>query len=325
MNTKKHIRLWITLVGIFVFVGAHAKADTFGSGANSFTIDFVNIGNPGNGNDAAFDNTPPGFSSPFGGVTYDYRMGVTEVPQDWITKATNSGLTNVTAGRWTDIQPAANITWYEAAAFVNWMNTSTGHPAAYDLNWTGADWTMNLWSSGQAWQAGGENLYRHKDAFYFLPSEDEWYKAAFHKNDGVTANYWDYATGSDSIPTAVVNGTGAGTAVYNAVTSSPADVDNNGGLSPYGTRGQNGNVWEWQESALSAPNDSSSEDRAIRGGRFDLPDAILRSSYRGPVDPSYSDDSLGFRVASVPEPSSVILMLGSGWIWLLKRCRKPVR
>jgi hypothetical protein len=43
---------------------------------------------------------------------------------------------------------------------------------------------LTLWSSAQAWQVGGQNLYRHKDAYYFLPSEDEWYKAAFHKNDG---------------------------------------------------------------------------------------------------------------------------------------------
>lgn len=29
------------------------------------------------------------------------------------------------------------------------------------------------------------NLYRHKKAVYFLPSDDEWDKAAYHKNDGV--------------------------------------------------------------------------------------------------------------------------------------------
>jgi len=51
--------------------------------------------------------------------------------------------------------------------------------------------------------SGGENLYRHKDAYYFLPSENEWSKAAYHQNDGVTANYRDYATGNNTIPTAV--------------------------------------------------------------------------------------------------------------------------
>jgi hypothetical protein len=45
------------------------------------------------------------------------------------------------------------------------------HQAAYQLH--ASNTTMTLWSSAQAWQAGGENMYRHKDAYYFLPSEDE--------------------------------------------------------------------------------------------------------------------------------------------------------
>ena len=297
-----------------------ARADTFGSGANTFTIDFVDIGNPGNGDDLGAGGGS--YSSPYGGVAYTYRMGVTEVPQDWITKATNLGMTNVTAGAWTGSQPAANMTWYEAAAFVNWLNTSTGHQAAYDLTYSGG-WSMTLWSSAQAWQAGGENLYRHKDAYYFLPSEDEWYKAAYHKNDGVTANYWDYATGSNTIPTAVASGTGAGTVVYNiGATNVPATVDNNGGLSPYGTRGQNGNVYEWQESAFTAPNDSSSEDRAVRGGVWGFDESFLRSPHRSNHAATFSNDFFGFRVASVPEPSSAMLIIGSGLMLLARRRRE---
>ena len=203
-----------------------AHADTFGSGGNAFTIDFVPIGNSGNADDAGAGGGL--YSSPYGGVPYVYNMGVTEVSQDWITKATNLGMTNVTAGAWAGNQPAANMTWFEAAAFVNFLNTSTGHQAAYQLDV--GNTTLTVWTSGQAWQAGGENLYRHKDAYYFLPSEDEWYKAAYHKNDGVTANYWDYATGSNAIPTAVASGTGAGTAVYNGQPG-PVDVNNEGGLS----------------------------------------------------------------------------------------------
>ncbi len=38
-----------------------------------------------------------------------------------------------------------------------------------------------------------------------LPSEDEWYKAAYHYNDGVTGNYYDYPTSSDSVPGYVNN------------------------------------------------------------------------------------------------------------------------
>jgi formylglycine-generating enzyme len=205
---------------------------------------------------------------------------------------------------------------------VNWLNTSTGHQAAYQL--TGVT-ELTLWAAGDAWDndpgAGVDlNLYRHKDAYYFLPSEDEWYKAAYHQNDGVTANYWDYGTGSNSIPTAVASGTGAGTAVYTGQ-ADPADVNLAGGLSPYGTMGQNGNAWEWHESAFDGSNNSSSELRAFRGGVWDFTEIGLRSSFRVSFDPTGSINSVGFRVASVPEPSAAMLMLGPGLMWLVRRRR----
>jgi hypothetical protein len=301
-------RVTAALVALF---NTNTHADTFGIGANAFTIDFVTIGNPGNLDDAGAGGGI--YSSPYGGVSYTYRMGTFEISQNAITTATASGLLNVTAGPWTGNQPATNMTWYEAAAFVNWLNTSSGHQAAYNLNGTAT--TLTLWSSAEAWQAGGENLYRHRDAYYFLPSEDEWYKTAYHKNDGVTANYWDFATGSNNMPTEVASGTGAGTAVYALVTSSPAAVNNNGGLSSYGTRGQNGNVFEWNESASDAPNDASSENRTLRGGAFVESGPGMRSSFRLSDDPAHSLNFIGFRVASVPEPSVAILLLGSGLLF----------
>ncbi len=309
-------KLKYTLAGVLALTVMPTRADTFGSGVNQFNIDFVNIGNAGNANDAGAGGGL--YSSPYGGVSYNYRMGVTEAAQDWITKATNLGLTNVTAGAWTGNQPAANITWFHAAAFVNFLNTSTGHQAAYQLD-AGAT-TLTLWSSAQAWQAGGENLYRHKDAFYFLPNENEWYKSAFHQNDGVTANYWDYATASNSAPTAVVSGTGAGTAVFNNVTTFPATVDNNGGLSAYGTRGQGGNVWEWQESAFDGVNDSPSENRAYRDGSWVSPEIGMRSTERLSITSGEYLD-VGFRVASVvPEPASTVLLFcGASLIGLRRR------
>lgn len=309
MKTKTSHKLGITLTGALALIVSPADADSFGTTGNQFTIDFVNIGNAGNPNDAALDNTYPDYSSPYGGVGYDYRMGTYEISQDAITKATASGLANVVAGAHTAAKPAANMTWYEAAAFVNWLNTSTGHQMAYDLTFSGS-WSMTLWSSAQAWQLDGQNLYRHKDAYYFLPSENEWYKAAYHKNDGVTANYWDYATGSNDAPTGVGGGTGAGTAVYDGQSAGPASVNNCGGLSAYGTMGQNGNVFDLLESAVSAPNDSPTEIRTRRGGPWvNYSESSLRSSIRYGFGPTDSSVDTGFRVASVaPEPSSLALL-----------------
>ena len=328
MNNIHCMKLGITLAGVLALIGVSAKADTFGTTGNEFTIDFVGIGNAGNGDDLGAGGGL--YSSPYGGVGYDYRMGTYEISQDQIEKATSSGLLHVLAGQHTGAEPAADMFWYEAAAFVNWLNTSTGHQAAYNMNFNAGSWTMTLWSSGDAWQLDGENLYRHKDAYYFLPSEDEWYKAAYHQNDGVTANYWDYATGSNTIPTQeLTGGTTPGSAVYNGPgggsPADPADVNLAGGLSPYGTMGQNGNVWEWQESAVNAPNDSSTESRAFRGGSWLRTEDILRSSNRAGAIPgagsSFGD--VGFRVASAPEPTAIMLMIGPGLTWLARRRRRP--
>jgi formylglycine-generating enzyme required for sulfatase activity len=288
------------LTAFTLSIQSSAQADTFGTSGNEFTIDFVNIGNAGN----AADTTT------YGAVPYEYRMGNYEISQNDITKATASGMTGVTAGPWTGNQPAANITWYEAAAFVNFLNTSTGKTAAYNLTLSNSTWSMTLWSSEQAWTAGGTNLYRNKDTSYFLPSENEWYKAAYYNPAG--SNYFLYPTASSTAPTPVASGTNAGTAVYNGG-ANPATVPLSGGLSPYGTMGQGGNVFEWNESAFDGTNSSASQARVYRGGSFIDGAPNLLSSARFGLDPAGEITTYGFRVAGitpVPEPSTYFAALG---------------
>lgn len=301
------------------------SVDTFGSGANTFTIDFVNIGDTGN----AADTTG------YGDVAYQYRMGTYEISQDVIERATASGMANVTGGGWVNNQPAADISWYEAAAFVNWLNTSTGKQQAYDLTFSNGSWSMSLWRSAQAWQLGGENLYRNKDAHYFLPNENEWYKAAYYNPD--ESNYFLYPTASSTVPNRVVSGTDTGTAVYDqSYEVGTAGVDVAGGLSPFGTMGQGGNVYEWMETAYDGNNSDSSESRAIRGGNWNHNDSVLSSAYRTdmadygvtPSDMGGVGLNVGFRVSSVPllsipEPSTfALLLLGAGTVYAWKRRRR---
>ena len=301
----------VLFAAVTLSIQPSAQADTWGGGTtNEFTIDFVDIGNTGNVAD----------TTTYGSVPYEYRTGKNEISQLQITKATQIGMANVSAGAWTESQPAANITWYEAAAFVNFLNTNSGKTAAYNLTFT-TNWSMAVWSSEQVWTAGGTNLYRNKDAFYFLPSENEWYKAAYYNAAGT--NYFLYPTASNEAPTPVASGTNAGMAVYSSVGSVPAIVDSAGGLSPYGTMGQGGNIFEWNESAFDGSNSSSSERRVTRGGNWVSPPSSLRTSYRNNLDPTFESGSIGFRVASVPEPSTYALlaMAGAGALWMAKRRR----
>ena len=323
MKTNLAHKLGITLAGVLALTITSAHADSFGSGDNAFTIDFVNIGNAGNADDAGAGGGI--YSTPFGGVPYQYRMGTYEISQDAITKATAGGLASVVAGAHTGNEPAANMTWFEAAAFVNWLNDQRT-PGLKAYNLTGVT-SLTPWACGDAWQAGGENLYRHKDAYYFLPSEDEWYNVAYHQNTGVNADYWDYATGSNSAPTQeLTGGTTPGSAVYAGVEAGtpadPADVNLAGGLSPYGTMGQNGTVWEWTESASDGINNSVDEGRTDRGGLWVSTEGNMNSSDRGSTPAAFSINSTGFRVASVPEPSSTVLMISASLLALARRRRR---
>ena len=293
------------------------QADTFGGGTtNEFTVDFVSISQTNN----AADTTG------YGAVPYNYRVGTYEISQLQITKATQVGMANVSAGAWTNNQPAANLSWYEAAAFVNFLNTNSGKTAAYNLTFT-TNWSMAPWSSEQAWTAGGTNLYRNKDAYYFLPSENEWYKAAYYNAAGT--NYFLYPTAGNTAPVPVASGTNVGAAVYDQpYEQGPADVNSAGGLSLYGTMGQGGNAMEWMETAADGTNNSPTEVRTIRGGDWATPELFLVSSgdlARGQSDPYLESNGMGFRVASIPEPSTyALLLLGAGAVYAWKRRKRSL-
>jgi formylglycine-generating enzyme required for sulfatase activity len=76
--------------------------------------------------------------------------------------------------------------------------------------------------------------------------------------------------------------------------------------------GQGGNVFEWNESAFDGTNSSSSERRALRGGSWGDVTFGLVSLNRDSLDPERQFDFVGFRVASVPEPSTYVLIALAG-------------
>jgi len=259
-------------------------------------------------------------------VGYTYRIGTYDISQNQIDKATASGLQNVVAGAWSGDQPAANMTWYESAAFVNWLNVSKGFQPAYNLTWSGSTWSMALWTVTDAGY-DANNLYRNSLAKYFLPSENEFFKAAYGKSNG--SGYYLYPTASDTAPIAVASGTGPYTAVYNQIphlSAAPASVYQAGGLSSYGTMGQGGNVWGWQESAFSGSNADATANRVIRGASVEDEADFLQSTYRSNLTPYFEETGIGFRVASVdissiPEPSTYALF-GIGAIGMLMVMRR---
>jgi formylglycine-generating enzyme required for sulfatase activity len=307
------MRFWSGLTAIaacLVFVSA-ASADIFGTGDDQITIEFVTISGSSNP------------TSGYGIVNNDYRMGVYEITNaQWSTFKAEYGL--VTGSPYeaynadpyytgADV-PTNYVSWYEAAQFVNWLNTSTGHQAAYKFTGTQgtSDYTFATWSAAEA---AGTNLYRHKDAYYFLPTEDEWVKAAYWNG----TNLQTYATTDDSVPVAGIDSNYAQSSPYTgpwAVGSCSEELN--------GTHDMMGNVWEWMESPWIETTNGSWIP-GFRGGSFATVLGALESSAHSYGPPQYEASHLGFRVASstaVPEPGSLIIWACGGLGALLLRRRR---
>lgn len=208
-------------------------------------------------------------------------------------------------------RPANFVSYWDAARFVNWLSNGQGNgdteTGAYTLNgYTGED---------------GRWIQRNAGADWYLPGEDEWYKAAYYdagRNGTGSPGYWEYATKSDAAPANDVLSTDPGNNANYYINSysiggphwrtSVGELENS--ASAYGTFDQNGNVHEWNE---GIPYQSvGSASRGLRGGSFEHSDhgLDLRASNRNGYGPANGHAYLGFRVAQVPEPSSIIVLAG---------------
>jgi len=200
------------------------------------------------------------------------------------------------ASDWAD-RPVNYVSWGDAARFANWLHN--GQPTgAQDLNTTedGSYYLNGVMQSGLLLA-----VVREPDATWVIPSHDEWYKAAYHHNDGVTGNYYDYPTSSNSVPSNDLldpdpgnnanfwdSSSTIGPPYYTTVIG---DFENS--ESPYETFDQGGNVAEWTEGVYSPY-------RVQRGGAFSSHSSALRATDVGGSSPIDEGEHFGFRVARLP-------------------------
>jgi hypothetical protein len=220
-------------------------------------------------------------------------------------------------------RPITYVSWFDSARFANWM--ANGQPTGAQDNTTTENGAYNLanWTSGTAPAKNVTNPNTSAPPSFFIPNENEWYKAAYYSpvlNSG-SAGYYVYATQSNTDPGNVI-GNGANQANYNtgagySVTLFHYEVNQNyltdvGAFSAsgsfYGTFDQTGNVYQWND-LNSAPGST----RGLRGGVWSDSGAEYSASSGGftsaPSDEAYYG---GFRLASpvaVPEPSTYAMAL----------------
>jgi formylglycine-generating enzyme required for sulfatase activity len=82
--------------------------------------------------------------------------------------------------------------------------------------------------------------------------------------------------------------------------------------SAYGTFDQGGNLWEWNETLIGS-------SRGLRGGSFRYVGNLRASSINCYFDPTEESRHFGFRVAEIPEPGTVGLLLAGGLALVRRR------
>ena len=334
----KATRLLLTLSALFFSVAAHAEP-----------IQWVTVGDPGN----AADTAPSGYgavATSFQIMKYEFtnqqyadflnaaaktdtyslynaNMGTNAV--GGITRSGQEGSYSYAVKQYMVNKPVNYVSWLDAARVANWYqngatslsNTETG---AYTLN--GA-------------MLGGAAV--NPGATFYVPKEDQWYKAAFYKGGNNNAGYWNFGTQRDTTPTAVTaDSTGTGAAGLSSTANSAnylsraawgggaygngTTVGTNGGPGAYDTFDMSGNISEWVSGASGHPDDAR-----LRGGAFwEYDNYYVSSEYSQGRAASDEDISSGFRLVSpvaVPEPSTYAMALAGlacgGWQMYRRRKR----
>ena len=291
----------ITTLVLSAAIGESSLADTFGSGANTFDIEFVTIGNPGN----AADTT--GNPNPAGSVPYTYRMGKFEISEQMIDKANAVGGLGITKDTRGADKPATSVSWNEAARFVNWLNTSTGSTPAYKFaiqpGEVGYNANANIRTVDDPATPATTRTISTATAWRGIscPASTSGTRRRTTTRPAASITTIQQGATAHPRPWPAARRLARQFTVSPSATG-PADITLAGGLSPYGTMGQGGNVYEWEETDFDLVN-GPTPVRLLAGfaAATGVSDSVdLSSSSRGSDVPTDEDQHHWFSRRKYP-------------------------
>lgn len=263
------------------------------------TSDPHGLWDPAMGNALATENDPP-----------PSRIGDDRISPPQIDRIGSDGSYRYRVAAGMERMPIVNVSCLDAMRFANWMHhrhepVTTGGTAPPTTNATEA----GSYDIG----TGGGNATRSAEARVWIPSEDEWHKAAYHHPEsagGPPGGYWLFPTRSDQPPLFRPAGAAEPNSANFLDASVPGRLPPDIGRRPrsefirlfptgsfpnaasfYGTLDQGGNAWEWTDSVIFG------NQRILRGGSMAHPVQKMRSNVRSSatVEKQYGDT--GFRLA----------------------------
>lgn len=201
-------------------------------------------------------------------------------------------------------RPVAYLSWFALARYANWLHY--GRPTGLQiLGVTEGDSMQGAYDTSKfdEFENGDskvnlliDSFRRNKDAKYFIPTDDEWYKAAYYdpEKNGFR-KYWKFPNRSDLSPTNLKkDNAGLNYQIDDLGEGPPFFVSKVGdftGTGYYKIFDMGGNVWEWLEDWRNLGGGQcwrcELPTKGLRGGSFNYIDIGLMN---GNVDPGVPSD-----------------------------------
>jgi formylglycine-generating enzyme required for sulfatase activity len=222
-----------------------------------------------------------------------------------------------------DDKPVNFMSSFSAARVANWLqNGSPVSPTTTNASGT-APQNTGVYAIGTG--TSGNLPAKSAGAIYWIPLENEWYKAAYYNptlNSG-SGGYTTYGNGfstTSGTVTASITGVGSAGGIGNFANygqaanwngtslGAPTSVGTNGAANSYGAFDMSGNTFEF-----NTLTGGSSTNAGVRGGSFAVgPPGFLSGTSRFEFSTSTIDNEFGFRLVAVPEPESLALLATGG-------------